>query len=769
MTIKKLKNDVRGSALVYVIVAAAIIILLGTAVTTTSYINLRTTQLREQANTNFYGANGVLNAIVNGLEGDLARAYETAYTNVIANSNAPDNAATPEELFAEAFKYELKKEPFTDGENTTRYNVKTLQKYAQNVFDNDSNPDNDLSYMVSALNGNNYLDTTDSGVIIRNIHVVYEDNSGYYDEITTDIKITIPAFDQQFIQDERPQLNVFVADDGLELNFGSGLQISGDVYLQGDDAKNAILLNQQSLLTIASPSELVAAGKIVTGENTRLTIRDVNGNIDSNAIWTENITLGRYTDANLSGQIFVYDDLEVDGSYADVKLSGKYYGYSKSEEMAEESSAINVNGAHTTLDIQDLNTMVLAGTSYISTSSATTVKDGEGGELSAKDIQIGSALSVKSNQIAFLVDPSGFVKDFDWFTTNPMTEDQYNNLPDNWMSDMLTAPLSYDGVSSYATYNASIYPVFALEYDSSPSVYFYLRFDDSEFALEDAKQFFKVVYEGDSNLSRRLRAYAAQYLENLKLNVKTNLLINSSFDQSISLYADLMDPTVASHLGEMNKDLDPVAMDNLLSDIKLQYIGTKEVTGIRDKMKYSDLIVDETILQALIGSAIDNETYTESQLSCALEAIAGNIGFVLEGSNGLKTIVINNPDHVYVNNPEQVYRLGEGKGVVIAAGDIVLTGKWQGAIITNGRVYVDGGSQSAPIDVSVDNDTVSNALAMRFAITGSDGNTYHKNVINLFQDYEDLSISGSNGSSNNGGLDPNLISSCITITNWRQH
>ena len=75
-----------------------------------------------------------------------------------------------------------------------------------------------------------------------------------------------------------------------------------------------------------------------------------------NRIWTENLDIGRNCDVDISGQIYMHDDLEINGSSSSVKLAGEYYGFSKSNSGPDGSSAIIINGAKATLDIEKLDT-----------------------------------------------------------------------------------------------------------------------------------------------------------------------------------------------------------------------------------------------------------------------------------------------------------------------------------------------------------------------------------------------------------------------------
>ena len=82
--IKKFIQDKSGAALVYVLVTASMLILLGAATTSVAYANLKATQIQKEADNNFYNADGVVNAIVGGLAEVASIAYEEAYDEILA-------------------------------------------------------------------------------------------------------------------------------------------------------------------------------------------------------------------------------------------------------------------------------------------------------------------------------------------------------------------------------------------------------------------------------------------------------------------------------------------------------------------------------------------------------------------------------------------------------------------------------------------------------------------------------------------------------------
>ena len=777
MNIKKFRKDVRGAALVYVIVAAAIIILLGAATTATAYVNLKATQIQEQSNNNFYNADTIMNAVVGGLESDISKAYETAYTQIITNLNTYESMAVAQKDFDTIFINELDF-LLNDGEEffESFYSVKHIQDYVQNVFSDD------VRYTISALNGNNYIDSTDEGIILRNLHITYEDDSGYYDEIITDVKIAIPRFDPEMvISTPQVTLDAFIIDDGLEISADRGLTINGDTYInERESDKSAILLKARSFLSVVTPKELVAGGFIKTENDQAKIIFQGNAENDptyeKNTIWTENIDLGRYSQLDVYGQLNVHDDLEINGSYSKVKLAGAYWGYGVSNNKADDSSAINVNGAHAELNLQELTRLMIGGSAYL---SASTLPTGNDGYSNLSDLQMGEAFSVKSNQIAYLVDDKEFTDSLNVvsFVSNPMSYDQYKKLIDNnggtkeaAMNKIANAAvLNYDGKGdrSYASYGATVMPVFSSR--DNGTVYLYLNFAKSE----DASKFFTAAYKGDTLLSQRLRTYAAQYLSQLTLSKDTTLFINENYVSSLlELYTKDNLPTI--HPTETNKNgqdglgydeygkpsnVTQAEWDNMLSEaMQTKYIeyfgdGTPEGSGAKYKITYA-----KTINEAKLREFIQNATIakTDHHTDDKIQLITN--GVVLTGTANEKAIVVD-------NHGKDIFKLGSGSGLVVVTGDIEITGNWTGTIIVGGRAYCTEGTMNSPIKLKIDNNVVNNVAPLYFS--WQDGESLRSmSVFNIFVGYENFSV---NNATNNEGINADMISNCITFTNWNRY
>lgn len=808
MSIKKLYKDVSGAALVYVIIAAAIVVLLGAATTATAYANLKTTQIQENSENNFYNADSVMNAIVSGLEFDMSDAYSIAYTHVVTQMDTYTSDSEMEGEFktifltelrsklGEEFKLEDGRDPGEQSDSVkVSYSISHLQEFVQDVLNDDSNK---FSYSITAINGDNHIDTTTTGIILKNLHVTYEDDSGYFDEITTDIKLDIPTINLHIADISFPPVDAVVADYGMNVEFNTEVEINGNTYIneiykdgltkheENDDPysgklKNGdvILLNTNSKLTVNTPDEIVAGGNIHADLLSELTIKGSTEANDGNKIWAENIDTGRESTINLSGQTYMLDDLEMNGPASNVKLAGEYYGYSSSPIDPDQSSAINVNGAHSTLDIYDLKILGIAGSSYLDSSSVPKFE----GLTNSTDIQFGEAFSVKSNQIAYLVDD----KEFDGnplsknyvagFVSNPMSYEQYHTMlasngdtldnPENTFRDMLDTELSYKDSNgtpyTYRRFGATIVPTFSGT--DKGTVYLYLNFDgktSGEQSTQNASNYFTTVYNGNSLLSQRLRTYAAQYIKSLKLSEDTGLLIKQNYiDHSVALYSESTLPLPADkddmldgfnyHIGNLGN------LEEHMNGIKVEYLGDGAFGSGKKYEVIYDKLIDEAQLKFFIEHCTaEHGAYADYHTNSEISLIEN--GVCLTGTNNAKAMIVN-------NRGKKAFELKGGEGILIATGDVIVTGDWVGSIIAGGTVTCSTQkSGNTSINITVDKMVVGSVAPLYFTYATGSGDA-SMSVINIFKEYQNVKV---NNATNDEGINADMIANCISFTNWNK-
>ena len=824
--IKKFKKDKRGAALVYVLVTASMLILLGAATTSVAYANLKSTQIQKQADNNFYNADGVINAMVGGLAEVASIAYEEAYNEVLSSITEYDTTAALKAQFKETYLGKLKEliEDKTVVDSTVpgvRYSVELLKSYAELTY-----PDS-FAYTVDAVGGNNYIDDYAEGIVLRNIHVLYEDDNGYYDEIITDIKMETPDAGLKSLPPNEDYFNaLFIVGDGLDVTPGTGANVYGDVYVErhedGDNKNNALTVSDGAFFGVFPSSEAVFSGRTSVKDRALLTFENwdenqrapgeeegeeeepqIGGAQTASYYWTENIDMGRSAQLSLDGNVFVYDDLEVNGSYAKVTLAGSYYGFSSSNANAAHSSSININGAHTEIDLTGLHNMVLAGTSYIGTSQIHTDELIRPGTV-REDIQTGEAFSVKSNQIAYLVDerewksPGSPDTNIEAFVSNPMSYVQYSSMiaanslqgfdeAEIWgsISRKITGrPLSCFGNSnlSYSSFGECKAVAIFAPYDGDKNgepgtVYIYVQYKNPD----DASRFFSTLSKTNSEAALRLRTYTEQYISKLSISPNTQFLVQSNFvnptytpvqdAEGNYVYADTATAD-GSSISDINVDgatqtqnglgytilggqmgsAESIAYRQTISQIITQAqrrYGTIDNPGTSNKFEFDDLISRD-----LVKDFITNASSGQTELNNEIEIEAVDNGVYIQGSTVARAYIVDNENKAPFVVPSTCTQ-----GLIIATGDVVLDHDFIGSINCGGTLTLNGGSTQNPIVVQYDQTVVSSVLYLYYKY----GTPLRQMaVINVYQAYADYEVNETAQEVN----DDDMIKNTIHFSNW---
>ena len=815
MMIKNIGKDKRGAALIYVIVAAAIIILLGAATTATAFVNLKSMQISEKSNTNFYSADAVMNMISSGLESDVSKAYEKSYQYVVEkwNTNEQRDMVEVQKTFDDQFVLNLDELIQDTKSYTWYYSIDRLQEYVDAVMVSKD----DIRYTISAVQGNNFIDRTLTVVedgkikkpgtlILRNLHVTYEDDNGYFDEITTDIKITIPEIDLTNPSQNPHQLDAFVFSHGLYVgqNIEDNksnypfLQVNGNTYINTKQNISEVLrVDDYGSVEFIIPETIIISGDITTKEGTNLSITPKNTNNSSLPdVWFDNLEVGRKSTITLNARSHVYDDLTIQGSSASVMLSGEYYGFGNewskpyNETTANRStisSALIINGAKTTLDIRALDRLVLAGSSYISTN-----KNNSGTSFSSFDkasIRQGEAISIKSNQIAYLVDEkefNGSNVNAVYMPSNPMSYNEYENfINSNYeafinggateftaretavLDKITNEKLSYKAPGSninatYSTFKATIKPIYSA---TDRAVYLFLNFKDKD----SAATYFQTVFNGNTLLSQRLRYYAAQYVSSLQISNTTDFKTTDRYiNPDISLYVTDVLTADSEWFSDANKKYyvngtEVTTLNNTAQSLYDIYLGTD---GLKYKYTY-DKYVNSSKLTEFVNQGKSNTAKTDEATNNKMTYLIDVNGIKLTGTNAsVDAYIIDNG-----NGKGQTFKTPEagGRGIIVASGDVEICGDWTGTIIANGTVYCyDGNYRSnTPKVITVDKNYINAALPLYFSSMVESKDTLFC-VNNIFVGHENDPINRATDNNKNF-VDGDVIANCITYTNWNKH
>lgn len=444
----KNERDDRGSAIVIVIISMALIGILASTILWSSYLNYRIKINDLKVKNSFYSAETVVEQIVAGVKKDVvSAAVNEAYQEVVSNWDALGTDSNRESYFVMAYIEQVEQNLGVSG---GQYDKAILKGFVDDDFW-DEREDNPKGYIVNktwndaipvfkTYEENRASANGNSSMTIKNICVEFYDSDGLLSIINTDIAIDIPKL--RFTQAgtiDRLYPYVFVGDGGIETAKATTIGIDGSIFggvnkqdIEGADEQEngGIVIGQNSHVTVENASYIISGSDIVIGDldpdkdhanminqGAELIVRDLssNGVGYRTNVYAKGLAVnGSHLD--ISGRVFVANDLILSGRGSNVSLAGQYFGYgnetgttllgTEKDEYgndvyinpAAQSSAIVINGKDSTVDLTGLNTLQLAGRAYVSLS--------DDDETSANPhILMGESISVKSNQIAYLVPP----------------------------------------------------------------------------------------------------------------------------------------------------------------------------------------------------------------------------------------------------------------------------------------------------------------------------------------------------------------------------
>lgn len=424
-----------GSALVSVVVAMVFVVALGTALLFSAYMGFMVKSAERKDNASFYTAETAMNEIRAGVQNMASEALADAYTQVITGyMSSHEEGYTPQGAFKSEFKKRLLS--VKNANSTPLFN-----SYDNIIFHYDPealrfylNPPEDVSLDLYRGDGAVLIDEEKGTVTLRGISVTLV-AEGYESHISTDITINTPEFYASSVVPSDMASYAIVADTALGV---SGIQrkIVGDVFVGNDGISVANGGDELSF----SGGNLFCKGDILVNNGGKLVFNNSDGEL-----WTKGISIGGKTtrgSVDLNGKIYVADDLTIDGNKTDViadyysaaKLTGSYFGFGAGD-TADTSSAIIVNGKGVELNMAGLNKLSLAGVSFID------VVGKNNGQNVNTSLSMGESLSIKSNQLIYLVPPEAIKN----YSSNPCVRTDGSAEPETDMEYILwdEKPISY--------------------------------------------------------------------------------------------------------------------------------------------------------------------------------------------------------------------------------------------------------------------------------------------------------------------------------------
>lgn len=419
------KRDDRGSAIVIVIIAMAMIGVLATTMVWMSYMNYMIKVNDIKNKNSFYSAEVVVEQILAGLQNTSSQAVGTAYSDMVAKW---DSLGSEENRYSEfATNYmdnlvELLKSP-TMG--TGFYDRDTLKGYIDaSLFDASSATSGvDVTAWNNGGTGGYKAPTlekvNDNSLILHDIYVSFTDGNGLVSIVQTDICIDVPKL--VFTHNEAPDKiyeYVLVGNEGIEVEPGNGtLNTEGSVYAGTDSHdKGGLIVNAASRLVMRDAKNVISRGDIrLLGPAAGLSVSETAGK--DNSVYARNIYLDSGA-VSLDSSTYVANDLSLNGNGSMATLTKDYYGYGASANNgltgeppidSNASSAIIINGKDSAIDMSGVKRLMLAGRAYIGQSStgaeaAYNQAQIEAGLMPAGEpVMMGESIAVKGGQIAYLV------------------------------------------------------------------------------------------------------------------------------------------------------------------------------------------------------------------------------------------------------------------------------------------------------------------------------------------------------------------------------
>ncbi len=410
--IKRVVKDNRGSAIVLVIVALAMVGILAMTImwmSMTNYFMKATDKGNKQG---FYSSETVLEQIKAGLEEDASWAASRAYAFILTkNYSATSTADRDYEFKKEYQNYFIKR--VADATDSSKYDLNHLHGFI------DAGAGVQLTY-PAAGNAVKYLSSTSGSKLIHSyssnlmklegIHLEYTETDAngneYVSVIDTDIIVMVPdvSFTQTSVLPDVFEY-ALVADKKLKnTSIGTGDAVEGNIYAgdEGIELLNNLSVTDAGMIISKGDVKIGTDSMSTSGTTFSITGESGSGNTE---FWANDVTLGKGTQLTTNKvDSYVADDLTLSGRKSKVTMSGagNYFGYGNSSSKASESSAVVINGIGSEVDMDDLGKVLLLGRTFVSIPHLTSPAPGIV-SVDSIDFAMGESLAVKGEQIAFLV------------------------------------------------------------------------------------------------------------------------------------------------------------------------------------------------------------------------------------------------------------------------------------------------------------------------------------------------------------------------------
>lgn len=700
------RNDNRGASFVMVVVAMAIVAVLAVTVLWIALMNLQMKVTDKKNTDNFYSAEGVLDQICTGLQGDISKAYSAGYTKVMENySDSSINEAGRQSSFAQEYLKSLKTSLEYDSTGMTFNRGKLIQYVDPKLLEKKDNQPHAIIKSTNAdVYGNGQLKVYQNRVVLNGLRVEYTDEKGFKSIIETDISLGVPSMSFT-ASGGVPELFTYslVGNEGLEITSGlNKVNLSGNLYAgcenaagTGGTSTTSVTIPNKATLDVKDTSYMIAEGDIEVGDfagkdtgtikkNMAGVHNDSTLSVDSQCqLWTSNINVNGAT-VNLDGMTYVADDMTLKGTGSNVTLgknnknnNAKYVGFgnggaNKENPVAGDSSAIIINGREASLDMSNIRELMLAGTAYINTQA---IVNSSGVDTQNSNVAMGESISVKGDQIAYLVPPECIGTSGDGadakslYNKNPLSFKEYKDITATGQDQTKYTEINANVVSTKTgkalsaylpekkTIDNCIKKVFVSSTGKNDDglVYYYVNLPTNK-----AAEYYSDYFGADSD---KLKRYTKFYTDSIQVNEAASIYTAGNY----SIYD-------GSNLSLLKGIADGVDMDAQSDALQRTYIAlnSKLLTN------YADLPTNAASV-SLFTNIVNNTN---------LLKIVPNSGnkhiFETEYQGKKYQAIVKNGDYTYDANDKS-----HNVDIIVATGDVTLNADFTGTIVAKGRIIVN--------------------------------------------------------------------------------
>lgn len=668
----------QGSSFVSVVIGVLFMLAIGVTILTVATKYLTSVYVDRNSSNIFYQSEGILEEVRTGLLEKAGEASKNAYVTELENYTS-ERKSIKTSFTQKYFNGIIQ----TIGGNTYNWNdesqlgqpyfcdINKLKKMSKVPDAVKTKAGTALAYVINKTAAGSYTLT------LKNLFIDYtEPDTNYRSTVGSDIVFAVP--DYQFEGNSTFDVlkdYISISDHSLvvdtPVDVTKKVNVTGNVYagksIQVKGQNNADF-HCNTIISREDMETYTGSTVNVTGETE-----------EAGDLWLRNIRLKPFGDNStlstkfsINANSYISNDLYIEDNNSVVTLKGKYYGFSYNKENdtsvgnieSDYSSAILVNGVNTTINASDLDKMVLSGRAFVAQ------KD-EHGIASKSNIMLGESVSVKSNQLAYLVPDHYMPEDHNPVVISDVTEEFEQSLKTRLLGS----------VSPLKEYLNASEP-FTANYNPDNYVFFFLNFASEQ----KANQYFLDCYT-DRITEQDEEGQTISSNEKLKENAKSYLLstdmTNNRFSGNLYLIAGNAVYNYASSgnsgIQQANYyDSSGKPMDELIADgkkIAMQYLGnclTLQSSGSEGRTKIR-------MNQEYDSTKRENNMVADGIISMSdLNNVGSQKSFYHDGTGA--TIVV---------APSGDYTIDSSmKGLIIAKGNVTVEADFTGLILAGGTVSV---------------------------------------------------------------------------------